>query len=50
MLITLLIILLIFSLIGGRWGYARFGAAGFSPVGLILVIALILVLTGHLRI
>ena len=49
MLITILIILLILSLFGGVFGYSRAGYLGFSPVGIILIILLILYLTGNLH-
>ena len=49
MLFTILIVLLVVSLLGGGWGYSRFGYVGFSPVGLIVAILLILWLTGNLH-
>lgn len=48
MLMTILIILLVLSLLGGGWGYRRYGYASWSPGGLILLILVILLLTGNL--
>lgn len=44
----ILLILLIVALAGGGLGHARFGAYGWSPLGIILIILLILLLTGRL--
>jgi hypothetical protein len=49
MLLTILVVVLVLSLIGGGVGYSRFGAAGWSPLGIILVVAVILMLTGQLH-
>lgn len=49
MLTLILIILLLFALGGGGWGYSRYGAVGWSPAGLILIVLLILLLTGNLH-
>lgn len=49
MLMILLIVLLVLALGGGGWGYSRYGAAGLSPAGLILLILAILWFTGNLR-
>lgn len=49
MLVTIFVILLIlFALGGGGYGYNRYGWVGVSPAGLILVILAILYFTGHL--
>lgn len=48
MLLTILLVILVLSLLGGGLGYPRYGAWGFSPLGLILVVLLILYLTGGL--
>lgn len=48
-MLTILIVLLIIGLLFGGWGYAggpSFGAWGWSPAGLILLIIVILLLTG----
>jgi len=49
MLTILLIVLLVLALGGGAWGHSRFGAAGWSPLGLIVVILLVMWLTGNLH-
>jgi len=49
MLLTLLIVLLLLSLIGGGYGSSRgWGYYGWSPLGLLILIVLILALTGNL--
>ena len=50
MLLTILVILLLLSLLGGGWGHSRYGYAGWSPLGLIILIIVILLLTGNLNI
>jgi hypothetical protein len=47
-LTTLVIILLVVALIGGGLGHERYGYAGWSPAGLIVVVLLVLLLTGRL--
>jgi Protein of unknown function (DUF3309) len=49
MLTILLIILLVAALAGGGWGHSRFGYAGWSPAGILIVILLILAVTGRLH-
>src|SRR5207248_1750261 len=50
MLLTILIILLILALFGGGYGSRRgWGYYGWSPLGLIILIVLILALTGNLN-
>ena len=48
MLMTVLIVILILSLLGGGLGHSRVGFVGWSPAGLILVVLLILFFTGRL--
>jgi hypothetical protein len=49
MLITLLVVLLLLALLGGGYGHSRgWGYYGWSPVGLLILIILILALTGNL--
>jgi len=50
MLLTIILVLLVLSLIGGGWGYSRWGVYGWSPAGAILLVLLILWLTGNLRV
>ena len=49
MLFTILIVLLVLSLLGGGWGYSRYGYAAVSPLGILLVLFLILYFTGRVR-
>jgi hypothetical protein len=46
-MLTILIIVLLVALLGGGLGYGRWGFAGLSPAGLILIILVVLLLTGH---
>jgi len=48
MLTILLIVLVVLALGGGGWGYSRYGAVGFSPLGIVLVILAIMYFTGRL--
>lgn len=47
MLLTILLILLVLALLGGGWGYGRYGGVAWSPIGLILLLVLVLWLTGN---
>jgi hypothetical protein len=49
MLTILLIVLLLLAIGGGTWGHSRYGAAGWSPAGLIVLVLVVLWLTGNLR-
>jgi hypothetical protein len=49
-MLILLIVLLILATGGGFYGHSRsWGYAGWSPLGIILVIVVLLMLTGNLR-
>jgi hypothetical protein len=48
MLLTILLVVLVISVIGGGYGHSRIGYAGWSPAAIVLVILLVLFLTGHL--
>ena len=48
-MLTLLIILLVLSAVFGGWGHRRWGYTGWSPLGIIVVLLLVLWLTGNLR-
>lgn len=48
MWLTLLIILLVLALSGGGWGHSRYGNWSWSPVALIVLLAVLLFYTGHL--
>jgi hypothetical protein len=48
-MLTLLVILLILALLSGGFGYSRgWGYYGWSPLGLLILIVLIVALTGNL--
>ena len=49
MLLTILIIVLLVSLVGGGFGHSRFGYAGWSPAGIIICVLLVLMFTGRLH-
>jgi len=49
MLLAVLIMLLVFSLLGGGWGFERFGFGSITPLGLIFFLLFILWLAGQLR-
>lgn len=49
MLTILLILLVIFAIGGGALGHSRFGYAGWSPAGLLLLVVLLLWFTGNLH-
>ena len=46
-MLIILIILLVLAFAGGGVGYSRYGARGWSPAAILLVIVAILLLTGH---
>jgi hypothetical protein len=49
MLITLLVVLLLLGLLSGGYGHSRgWGYYGWSPLGLLILVVLILALTGNL--
>ena len=49
MLMILLIVLVVAALAGGGLGHRRFGYAGWSPAGILIVILLVLYFSGHLH-
>ena len=49
MLTILLLVFLVLAIGGAGWGHSRYGYAGWSPVGVILAIFLVLWLTGNLH-
>ncbi len=49
MLMIILLVLLAFSLAGGGYGHSRFGYAGWSPAGLILMILVVMYFTGNMH-
>ena len=44
---TILLIVLILALLGGGVGHSRYGYAGWSPAGIIVLILLVMFFTGH---
>ncbi len=48
MLITILVVVLLLSLIGGGLGHSKFGYAGWSPAAIIVVVLLVLLFMGRL--
>jgi hypothetical protein len=49
-MLTLIIVLLVAAAIFGSWGHRNptIGPLGWSPLGIVLVILLVLILTGNL--
>jgi hypothetical protein len=48
-LLTIILILVVVSLIGGGLGHSRFGYAGWSPAGILVAVLIVLFLTGNLN-
>ncbi len=48
MLTLIIVVLLVLAFAGGGVGHSRYGAAGWSPAGILLVILAILLLTGRM--
>lgn len=48
-MLIFLVILLVLAVLGGGWGYSRYGYASVSPLGVVLVLFLVLYFTGHVR-
>ncbi len=49
MLMIILIVLVVLALGGGGLGHSRYGLAGWSPAGLLILVLAVLWLTGNLR-
>jgi len=49
MITILVVVLLVLALAGGGWGQSRYGPWTWSPAGIILLIGVILLFTGHLH-
>jgi hypothetical protein len=47
-MLTLIVVLLILAALFGGWGHSRFGYTGWSPLGIVLVVLVILWATGSL--
>jgi len=46
-MLTILLVVLLLALIFGGMGHSRFGYAGWSPAGLVVVVLLVLLVTGY---
>jgi Protein of unknown function (DUF3309) len=44
----ILLVILVMALAGGGWGHSRYGYAGWSPAGLIVLVLAVMYFTGHL--
>ena len=44
----ILLVVFVLALGGGSWGHSRYGYAGWSPAGLILLVLVVMYFTGHL--
>jgi hypothetical protein len=49
MLMIVLLVVLVLALGGGGYGHSRYGAAGWSPAGIILLVLAVLWFTGNLH-
>ena len=49
LLALLLIVLLVLAVGGGGLGYSRFGAAGLSPAGILVLVLAVLYFAGFFR-
>ena len=47
MLMTILLVILVLAVLGGAMGHSRFGYAGWSPAGIVIVILLVWMLFGN---
>jgi hypothetical protein len=47
MLLIILLVVFVLALGGGGWGHSRYGYAGWSPAGLILVVLAVLYFSGR---
>lgn len=50
MLTIILVVLLVMALGGGGWGHSRYGAASWSPLGIIALLLVVLFFTGNLHV
>lgn len=50
MLMMILVVLVVVALAGGGWGHSRYGLAGWSPAGILLLVCVILWFTGNLHV
>ena len=50
MLMIILLVLVVLALGGGGWGHTRYGAASWSPLGIIALVLIVMFFTGNLHI
>jgi hypothetical protein len=50
MFMMIVLVVLLLALVGGGLGHRRYGYAGWSPLGILLVVAIVLLFTGNLHI
>jgi hypothetical protein len=48
-MLIILVVLLFLALAGGGWAHSRYGYAGWSPAGLILLVLVVMWFTGNLH-
>ena len=48
MLLVILLVVFVIALGGGGWGHSRYGYAGWSPAGIVLLIIVLLYFSGNL--
>ena len=49
MLMIILIVFLVMAIGGGGWGHSRYGYAGWSPAGIILLVLIVMWFGGRLH-
>jgi hypothetical protein len=49
MLMIILLVLLVLALGGGGWGHTRYGAASWSPLGIVALVLVVMFFTGNLH-
>jgi hypothetical protein len=49
MLFMIFVVLLVLALAGGGWGHSRYGYAGWSPAGILVLLFVVLWFTGNLH-
>lgn len=49
MLMIILLVLLVLALGGGGWGHSRYGAASWSPLGIVALVLVVMFFTGNLH-
>lgn len=49
MMMIILLVLVVMAVGGGGWGHSRYGAASWSPLGLVALLLVVLYFTGNLH-